>query len=57
MCRIIKDMTTTSAVTQTPANLRDAERRTELAAFLRSRRERLTPEELGLATFGRRRHR
>ena len=30
-------------------------RRRELAAFLRSRRERLTPEQLGLPEFGRRR--
>ena len=30
-------------------------RRTELASFLRSRRERITPEDIGLTTFGRRR--
>src|SRR6185437_6502388 len=33
----------------------DALRRRELAAFLRSRRERLTPEQLGLPQGGRRR--
>jgi transcriptional regulator with XRE-family HTH domain len=32
-----------------------AARRTELASFLRSRRERITPEDVGLTTFGRRR--
>jgi transcriptional regulator with XRE-family HTH domain len=32
-----------------------AARRTELASFLRSRRERITPEDIGLTTFGRRR--
>ena len=30
-------------------------RRTELASFLRSRRERITPEDIGLTAFGRRR--
>jgi len=33
----------------------DALRRRELASFLRSRRERLHPDDVGLATFGRRR--
>jgi transcriptional regulator with XRE-family HTH domain len=37
-----------------PRDLAEA-RRTELASFLRSRRERITPEDIGLATFGRRR--
>ncbi|HEV8164238.1 MAG TPA: helix-turn-helix domain-containing protein, partial [Actinomycetota bacterium] len=32
-----------------------AARRAELASFLRSRRERITPEDIGLTTFGRRR--
>src|SRR5262245_24528265 len=30
-------------------------RRSELASFLRSRRERITPEDVGLPTYGRRR--
>ena len=33
----------------------DAARRTELGAFLRSRRERITPEQVGLPSAGRRR--
>ena len=33
----------------------DALRRQELASFLRSRRERLTPDDVGLMTYGRRR--
>src|SRR6476619_5831972 len=37
-----------------PRDLAEA-RRTELASFLRSRRERITPENIGLTTFGRRR--
>src|SRR4051794_26657233 len=37
-----------------PRDLAEA-RRTELASFLRSRRERITPEDIGLTTFGRRR--
>jgi transcriptional regulator with XRE-family HTH domain len=37
-----------------PRSLDDA-RRTELASFLRSRRERITPQDLGLTTSGRRR--
>ena len=39
---------------QRPARPQPA-RRTELASFLRSRRERITPEDVGLATSGRRR--
>src|SRR6476659_7472186 len=34
---------------------RDAARRDELAAFLRNRRERLSPQDIGLLTSGRRR--
>jgi len=40
--------------TATPVD-RDAIRRRELAAFLRSRRERITPDQVGLPSFGRRR--
>jgi transcriptional regulator with XRE-family HTH domain len=40
---------------ENPATLPDAIRRRELAAFLRSRRERLTPHEVGLPITGRRR--
>jgi transcriptional regulator with XRE-family HTH domain len=34
---------------------RDEARRAELASFLRHRRERITPEDIGLTTYGRRR--
>lgn len=44
-----------SVVTSMPASTDKAERRRELAAFLRSRRERIQPEEVGFAPGGRRR--
>ncbi|TVT27976.1 helix-turn-helix domain-containing protein [Amycolatopsis rhizosphaerae] len=43
--------TLTTAAPERP----DVIRRRELAAFLRSRRERITPEQVGLPSFGRRR--
>ena len=58
---ILVPMTTTvdpatSQPAQTLPDHRAAElRRRELAAFLRNRRERLTPEQLGLPEHGRRR--
>ncbi|WP_460108643.1 helix-turn-helix transcriptional regulator [Streptomyces sp. YKOK-J1] len=49
-------MTTTAPVTATPRPTRGAEiRRHELAAFLRSRRERIAPEQVGLPRGTRRR--
>ncbi|WP_241995497.1 helix-turn-helix transcriptional regulator [Kribbella sp. VKM Ac-2568] len=44
-----------SVLTSMPATTDKAERRRELAAFLRSRRERIQPEEVGFAPGGRRR--
>ncbi|OON80885.1 helix-turn-helix transcriptional regulator [Streptomyces tsukubensis] len=49
---------TTTTVRKTPPNAGDGAdeaRRRELAGFLRSRRERITPEQVGLAPGGRRR--
>jgi transcriptional regulator with XRE-family HTH domain len=42
-------------VTRSSGGDRDANRRRELGAFLRTRREQLTPDDVGLASHGRRR--
>lgn len=47
--------TTTQTVATDSSDRRDVTRRSELASFLRSRRERIRPEEVGLPAGGRRR--
>ncbi len=47
--------TATTSRASSTAEGTDSLRRKELAAFLRSRRERVTPEQVGLPTYGRRR--
>src|SRR6266540_3285321 len=47
--------TATTSRASSTAGGTDSLRRKELAAFLRSRRERVTPEQVGLPTYGRRR--